>query len=323
MRRFIAGLLLLGLVMGANNTALAGGGQAYPLGAEDFFAGAAPPPGFTFVNYFNYYTAGDLRDNTGHTVPVFDNVSTTAEVMRLIWFSNNTSFLGANYGQHFFLPIVSADLDFHASVGPRAKSHYSDTNVPYFLYSPVLLAWHLNGGSLHFVLDLAGIYIPLYNQDKGNLASVGRNFWTYEPALGVSWMPNKMWEVSAKFMYDFNSEQSGYALPSGLLVDRGPGQEFHFDYNVSYALRDNFKVGVSGYYYIQTTDDDFDKNGLGPGARAYLSGLEGEHSRVFAMGPAAWYQYQKLFVTLKAQFEMAAENKSEGSSLWFKAGYTF
>jgi len=322
MRRFVAGALLLGLVIAVNSNVWAGGGQAYPLGAEASFIGAAPPPGFTFINYVNYYNAGDLKDSSGDDVPIFDNVSTVAEVMRLIWFSNKT-ILGANYGQHFFLPIVSVDIDFKVPVGPKLRSHYSDTNIPYFIYSPFLLGWHTMGGTLHFVLDIADIYIPLYNEDKGNLASVGRNFWTFEPVFAVTWMPTKALEMSAKLMYDFNTKQSDSPLPTGHLVDRIPGQEFHFDYGVSYALVDNFRVTLSGYFHQQVTDDDFDLDGFSPAERALLSGFEDDRSRVFAIGPGVWYQHKNMFFTVRSQFEAAAENKSEGYSLWFKFIYGF
>lgn len=322
MRRFVAVVVLFALFGFLGGAAWGGGGQSYPLGAEAFMVGMAPPPGFTFVNYLNYYSAGTMNAPDGHENPLFDDVSSVAEVMRVIWISK-TQLLGADYGQHFFLPIVSADLNWKVPLGPQKRSSYSDTNVPYFIYAPFFLAWHAMGGKLHVVADPMDIYIPLYNEDKGNLASIGRNFWTFEPVLAVTWLPTQNLEFSAKLMYDFNTQQGDYALPTGHLADRTPGQEFHFDYNVSYALNSAFRIGINGYFYQQVTDDDYDVEHFDDATQALLRAFEGQRSRVWAIGPGAWYQWGKLFTTFRVQFETAAENKTEGYNLWLNLSYVF
>jgi len=166
------------------------------------------------------------------------------------------------------------------------------------------------------VVSPIDLYIPT-GQEDGNMAATGHNFWTFEPVVAVTYMPNN-WEFSAKFMYDFNTTQDDYAHPSGLQVDRTPGQEFHFDYSCSYALNPSWRVGVNGYYYVQTTDDKF----KGPDA-ALLAGEEGKHSTVTAIGPGVWYNYQNMFFVLRTQFETMAENKTEGNNVWFNFTYAF
>ncbi len=318
----VVSIVFLALVGLNCASALAGGGGAYPKGAEGAFVGMAPPPGFTFVNYMMYYHADDFMDNTGDKLSVFDDASVYAEVMRFIWISNQKIF-GADYGQHFFLPVLHADIDFNAPVGPKGKRRYSDHNIPYFIYSPAILAWHACGGKLHAVAA-TDIFIPLYNEEGGNLASVGRNFWTIEPVLAVTWLPIKQLEISAKFMYDFNTKQDDMPHPSGFEFDRTPGQEFHFDYNISYAVLENLRLGAGGYFYWQTTDDDFDfGNDVPLPAQAVLKTTEDDLSRVWAIGPGVWYQHKNMFFELRSQFEMDAENITEGFNAWFKFSYVF
>ncbi|MBS1224301.1 MAG: putative regulatory protein, partial [Proteobacteria bacterium] len=56
-------LLLATPALLASPTVLAfEGAQQYPLGAENFMAGALPPPGNYFINYLVHYQ-GDLQDN--------------------------------------------------------------------------------------------------------------------------------------------------------------------------------------------------------------------------------------------------------------------
>ncbi|MGV8074230.1 MAG: transporter [Syntrophobacteraceae bacterium] len=314
----VAILVLLGMWA---TSVLAGGGQASGRGAEGALCGIAPPPGFTFANYMYYYEAGDLKDNKGNDTPVFDHVSAVAEILRFVWISDLKIF-GADYGQHFFLPIINSNLHFKVPLGPRSKKHYSDTNIPYFIYAPALFAWHTCGGKLHFA-TAPDIFIPLYNEQGDNLASVGRNFWTIEPAFAVTWLPMKRLELSAKFMYDFNSEQQNFPHPSGLEFDRRPGQEFHFDYNCSYVIFDGFRFGAGGFFYTQVTDDDYELSGITGPARTALKSAENDFSRVWAIGPDISYQHANIFFELKSQFEMGARNMSEGFNTWFKFCYVF
>ncbi len=303
--------------------ALAGGGGAYPNGSATFFAGMAPPPGFAFINYMMYYHADEFKDNKGKDLPIFKEADVAAEVMRFIWISNYKIF-GADYGQHLFVPVINADLDFDVPVGPALNKSSSDHNIPYLIYSPSIFAWHMLDGRLHFVLNPLDLYIPLGNEEGGNIASVGRNFWTFENVFAVTWLPTKQLELSAKFMYDFNTKQDDMPHPSGFEFDRTPGQEFHFDYNVSYAVYGALRLGVGGYFYWQTTDDDYDLGGNIPApARIALKGAQDDRSKVWAVGPGIWYQHKNMMFEVSAHFETDAENTTEGIRNWFKFIYVF
>lgn len=321
MRRCVVACGLLLFLLGMPSTPALAGGGGPANGAEGAFVGVAPPPGFTFVSYTLFYSADTFKDDEGDDLAVFDKATIFAEILRFAWISNLKIF-GADYGQHFFVPILHTNLDFNVPVGPNFRKHHSDTNVPYFIYAPVLLAWHEFQGKLHFACAV-DYFIPLYNQSDGNLAGVGRNFWTFEPAFAVTWLPTEKIELSAKFMYDFHTEQQDYSHPSGLMFDRLPGQEFHCDYNVSYAIIDNFRLGVGGYVYRQVTNDDYDVKGVADPVRTALQGAEDDLSRVWAIGPGMCYQRRNMFFELKSQYEMDAQNISEGFNLWFKCSYVF
>ena len=309
---FKAGALLLAAasLFSVGQDVQAGGGGSYPNGSESFLSGAVPPPGFYYLNYSYYYTADSQKDDNGNDVDSFDEITTVANVSRFLWISDITLF-GGNYGQHLFVPYIDVSLDFHAPVGS-----YDDSSIPFLIYSPMVLAYHLMEGKLHVAVSPIDLYIPT-GQEDGNLAATGHNFWTFETAVAITYMPNN-WEFSAKFMYDFNTTQDNYANPLGLQVDRTPGQEFHFDYSCSYALNPSWRVGVNGYYYVQTTDDNF----KGPDA-ALLERGEGNHSTVLAVGPGVWYNYQNMFFVLRTQYETMAKNKTEGNNVWFTFTYAF
>ena len=320
MRKIVAVFLGLALVSAAGQ-AMAGGGQNYPNGAESFMSGAVPPPGFYFIDYLYYYSADTMKDDSGNDIAAFDDVSVLANVFRFLWVSEKT-ILGANYGQHLFVPVIGTDLNFKAPVGPENTNSYDDTDIPYLIYSPLVLAWHLQEGKLHVAASLVDLYIPK-GQDDGNMASVGKNFWTFEPVVAVTWM-NGPWAISGKFMYDFNTSQDRYPTVYGVEVDRDPGQEFHVDYSVSYGVSKALRLGINGYYYYQTTDDSYDLNDTIPApVQELLKADEGYRSQVFAIGPGIWYNYKNMFFELRNQWEMGAQNKTEGYNIWAKFTYAF
>ncbi|MEA3333437.1 MAG: transporter [Pseudomonadota bacterium] len=318
----VLGILLFTFLLLNPSNVEAGGGGSYPNGVESFMVGAAPPPGFYLKNYVYYYHASDMKDDHGNNIDVFDDLTVWAEVLRFIWISEK-KILGGNYGQHVFLPLLDVSLDFKAPLGPKGKKRYDDTDVPYIIWSPFILAHHFLKGKLHTVLSLPDIYIPT-GYDKGDLAGVSHNFWTFEPVFAVTYMPTPTWEFSAKFMYDFNTKQDDCPTVYGFNVDRTPGDEFHFDYSLSYGFSKSFRVGLSGYYYKQVSNDDYDIDSSIPApVRDLLKADEGNHSEVFAIGPGLWYNYKNMFFTLRTQFEMDAKNKTEGQNVIFNFVYAF
>jgi hypothetical protein len=73
------------VLLGFSGQAMAGGGQNYPNGSEAFLAGAAPPPGFYFLDYAFFYNADTMKDDNGDNVEAFDDISVWANVFRFLW----------------------------------------------------------------------------------------------------------------------------------------------------------------------------------------------------------------------------------------------
>ncbi len=316
------GLFALFFALSSQET-LAGGGQAYPNGAEAFMVGAMPPPGITMINYAYYGHASKLKDDDGDDTHVLDSADVGGDIIRLIWISKY-KILGGNYGQHIFFGAINKDMDFNSPVGSKLKTHYHDFDALYVIYSPLLMGWHFQEGKLHVAASACDIYFPLYNEDKDNIASVGRNFWTFEPVLAVTWLPLPPLEISAKFMYDFNTHQDDYEPGPPYQIDRDPGQEFHMDFNVSWGVAPGLRIGINGYYYQQTTSDDFDDIDDAPAPlRPFLKAAEEDKGRAVALGPGILYKHQNFMTTLRYQHEFAVKNRPELQNVWFKLIYIF
>ncbi len=294
-----AAVLLCPVVLTGPAYATEGGGGAYPNGAEDFMTGALPPPGTYFKNYMTYYTASTFKDNNGNDVtgPTGQKfkLNVFAETLRLIYVTKAQVF-GASWAMHAFLPIVYQDV-----TAPNSATD-NRWGLGDIIIDPFILGWHLPNFHITTGLD---IYLPTgtYNQD--HLANTGRNYWTFEPIVAMTYLSDSGFELSAKFMYDFNTKNNDTNYQSG--------QEFHFDYTIGYHIDKQWAVGLGGYCYIQTTNDE--QNGVTP--------PDGFKGQVYAIGPEAQYSYKNMNFTLKWQYEFDAKYKPEGNKFWFNFVYAF
>ena len=285
----LIGTMVLGLAAGARATE--GGGGAYPNGAEGLMTGALPPSGQYLVDYLTYYSADSFRGDTGNSVvPKFD-LHALADVVRLINVTSN-SVLGGTWAQQVFIPVVYLD----ATIGPPAtpmRDH--KVGLGDVIVDPFIVGWHKP--PFHWIVGM-DTYIPTGMYDGSALANIGRHYWTFEPVAAATYLDDHGIELSAKVMYDFNTENQSTDIHSG--------QEFHTDF-VAAKHCDQWACGIGGYWYQQTTDD-----------KATGLKLNASRGRVLALGPQVSYQYQKLSFVLAYDREFAVENRPEGDKCWLK-----
>ena len=279
----MACIVLLGFAVAGRATE--NGGGAYVNGAEGFLAGAVPPPGNYFLNYFVFYSAGEFK---GPNAPPGDfNVAVTADVLRYIHVSDKKIF-GGFWGWHVCVPLVNTDVTL---VG----QNYNKFALGDIIVDPVLISWHSKNYHSAVGVD---VFVPTGEYDATNPASPGRNYWTFEPIYAFTFVSDKNFEVSAKIMYDINTKNSTTNYTSG--------QEFHFDYAVGQRIK-NATVGLAGYYYQQMTKD------TGTGAAP-----NGNKGKVFAIGPQVKIDAGNKMFYITYDKEFAVENRPEGGVFWLK-----
>ena len=130
------GLIALAAVLASAPLSAKEGGDQYPNGAENWFAGAMPPPGNYFLNYFGNWS-GTLRDGDGHTVrPAGKKVrmNATFDALRFVQMTPQQLW-GAQYGWSVILPLVSLSMDTPA--GKDRRTSIGDVTL-----TPLILAWH-------------------------------------------------------------------------------------------------------------------------------------------------------------------------------------
>jgi len=295
----LAAVVSLVLIANGNVFATEGGGGAYPNGAEDFMAGALPPPGTYFINYLAYYTADRFNDKDGDKLFRKFELDVVANTFRFIHVTKH-KILGGNWAVHAFIPLGYMEVERQIAP-PFPHERDNRFSLGDIIIDPFILGWHWK--NFHIVTGV-DIYIPTGHFDEEDLANFGRNYWTFEPVVAFTYLSDGGFEVSSKFMYDFNTENPD--------TDYLSGQEFHFDYTVGFHIK-NWSLGVGGYYYKQTTKDEL--NG-----EKFLDGFKGQ---AIALGPQVKYDYKNMSFTLKYQKEVEVKNKPEGDKFWFKFSYAF
>lgn len=268
-----------------------GGGTVYPNGADNFSAGAMPPPGTYGMLFAERYSADRVNDADGNNlhVPGF-KVGANALVPRFIWVTG-AKVLGGDLSWHAIAPVVN--LKVSVAANSQTKTGIGDiTTGPGigYHYSP----------NLHGVLGL-DVYVPTGGYNKKDLANIGRNYWAVEPLYILSYIAPKGFNADIKAGYIVNARNKE--------TDYRSGQEFHFDYAAGWGFGNGWTAGVGGYYYQQVSSDKQ--------AGASVANNKG---KTFAIGPSVKYDSGKgWFVTLKWQKETLSENRAQGNAFWMKA----
>lgn len=286
-------LALAGSFTGAKATE--GGGSTYPGGVENYLTGAAPPPGFHILIYGSHYRTNELRGNDGKpvSIPGF-KVRASAVSPRLVW-STGYRALGGNVLFHTILPVV--DLDVNAAGNHQRKTGLGDVTLGSGL------AFHHNP-HLHSVIAL-DLVAPTGGYDRGDLANIGRNYWTWQPLYTVSYVDPQGINGDFKITVNFNRSNRDNHYRSG--------NEIFVDYALGWGSGNGWVAGIGGYLTRQFSDDRLDGTAL-PGTR----------TRAFAIGPSVKYDNGKgWFIMAKWQKESEVRNRSAGSAFWVKGNIPF
>lgn len=270
-----------------------GGGSIFPHGAENYMAGALPPPGVYGVIYGNSYRATRTNDHDGNSVPIPGfKVEANAVIPRLVWVTEQKVF-GGDLAFHTIVPLV--DLKVRAGGAQDSRSGLGDITIG------TGLGFH-HSPQLHSIA-LLDVIAPTGSYDKNRLANIGKNHWALDIAYALNYVDPKGFNADVKFGYIINRRNSA--------TDYKTGDEFHFDYAAGWGLGNGWTVGAGGYFYQQLRNDRL--NGVS---------LANSKSSALSIGPSVKYDSGKgWFVTVKWEKEFEAKNHTQGNALWLKAAF--
>lgn len=274
------------------------GGDQYPNGAENWYAGAAPAAGFYYVNYLGYY-GGKLRNGAGQPARLDGGVPSVNASFDALRFVEMTRFriAGADYGVHIIVPLVDQSVNI---AGRSSNGGVGDITI-----NPLILGWHHARWQHLVALD---IILPSGYYDANDArVSLGAHYTSFEPVFAFSYLPRSGWEGSAKIMYDVKTANS--------TTHDHSGQEFHIDYGGGKHIG-KWMLGSTGYLLKQTTADTI-SGVIAPAA----SGLwdRGHFGQVISTGPSLGYTNERhLIFMAQWQHEMLVRSRFGGDKVWVK-----
>jgi hypothetical protein len=293
-----------------------GGGHYMPGAAASFIDTLPPKPGLAIANFFNYYDGSasvskQLPPYGGLITAGLDATAYSDTVIAL--YKTPLKLLGGYYAVGVALPFVwlEAKGEVTGPLGNTFTKRDKASGIGDITLYPFMLAWTGFKGDLKSDVRL-GIYAPTGDYDMGKLANVGKNYWTFEPMISLSYISSKIGlELSAFAGMDFNTENHK--------TDYQTGTQFHLDLTVAEHLPlfgGVIGVGANFFYYQQISDDS--------GSGATLGDLKG---RTVGIGPVLSYAMKiwkkDLVAEVKWLPEIDVKNRLEGDYIWFKLGMVF
>ncbi len=291
-----------------------GSGHYMPGGTADFIDTLPGKPGLAIANFYNYYSGSASASKQlplgGLIAAGLDARASSDTIVAL--YQTPLQLLGGSYAVGVVIPYVW--LEAHGDVqltGPgggtiaSAKRQTANGIGDITLY-PFMLGWKSLDGDLKYDVRL-GIYAPTGDYEKGALANVGKNYWTFEPAASLSYLSSKTGlELSTFAGIDFNTKNND--------TDYQTGTQFHLDVTAAQHLPlfgGFMGIGANAFYYQQISGDS--------GSGAVLGDFKG---RTEGIGPVVSYAtkaWQKdLVAEIKWLPEMHVEHRLKGDSIWFK-----
>ncbi len=319
-RMILGALVMFAVLVPLSAHAEEGGSGHYMPGGNASFIDCLPgKPGLAVADFFNYY---DGSAGASKQLPygglIAGNLDATAYSNTIVaLYQTPLRLLGGHYAVGLAIPYVWMEVKGDVQVtGPlgntitRSKTEKTNGIGDITLY-PFMIGWTALNRDLKYDVRL-GIYAPTGDYDKGNLANVGKNYWTFEPAASISYFSSKIGlELTAFAGLDFNTENED--------TDYQSGTQFHLDITAAQHLPlfgGTIGVGANFFYYQQLEGDS------GSGAR--LGDFKG---RTIGIGPVLSYIIKvwqhDLVAELKWLPEIDVGNRLEGDSIWFKLGMAF
>ena len=307
----------------ANSRAEEGGSAHYMPGATASFVDAFPakPGAFALLNYFTYYDASAPASRAlplGGFLTADINATAYADTIAGIY-QTRARFLGGGLAFGAAVPyvwlVVKGQAQFIGPGGvlqPVRSVRDTANGLGDLTLIPFMLGWTNLLPDLKLDTRLS-IYTPTGDYERGQLANLGKNYWTFEPGLMASWLSSK-WgtEVSLYTGLDFNTKNNA--------TDYQSGTSLHLDATIAQHLPlfgGFVGVGANAFYYQQITGDS--------GSGAQLGGFQGMTTGV---GPVVSYVHKlgkktDLLAEVKWLPELDVDKRMKGDYVWFKLGILF
>lgn len=292
LRHSLVAVVVSGCLYASYASATESGGSAYPLGVQTVMPGVMFSPGNYLLSYNTWVHSNALNDNDGNSSLPNAELDVESHALRYLHIFDGVNFLGANVG--FEAAAAYTDVSLKAYQPPYLDIDSHSSGIGDLTLGPSL-GWH--GRTTHQQAAFL-VTAPSGTYDKDNQVNVGRNYTALQLSYGITHFMGPL-ELSALFkgIYNFENHDTNYKS----------GAETVMDYGLNFHFRNNWFVGVGGYWHQQLTDDEVNGDSVGE---------NGNRIREFTIGPKIGYGTRKAGIYVSFTHKVYARNASNGNQLW-------
>ncbi len=259
-------------------------------------AGLLPPPGLygslSFAG-FNFKGKSDTGRDTG------TKIESNPMALSLLYVPGWSVF-GAGYGFGIIQPFRNQTL-----TTPRfTDQHFGPVNT---ILNLGTLSWRFeNGLSASVGMN---VYLNSGDYALGRPVNTGRNYATFEPRFGISYVRDG-WSLSSNVAFNVNTKNDATLYQSGSLIAS--------DLTATRRFFGKLEIGLGSTIIYQFTDDiragvvvPAVKDGRGRGNR----------SRFVSLGPVVAYDFGAFTLSVYYQRSLLAENMAGGHQIWSRVNF--
>lgn len=266
--------------------------------------------GYYMRNDLFYHDASIGARPLGGMIDAGGDQQVVGNLVKLAYISDFT-ILGGRYNAAVAIPLIlNAKVSGNAGgIGFDIFRTGDVSGLGDIYITPIALGW--NWGNHHLNANLSFV-APTGGYDTSSLLNTGRNYWSFDPTINFTWLdPNRGHEVTFVLGYMMNEENPD--------TEYTTGNEMHLDWTIAQHFSKSFAVGVTGYWYKQTTDD---KGNIPP-----LFKEENFKGSGVGVGPAILYteKFGERDISFIAKWiaDIDSENRMDGDIVMFSAAFKF
>lgn len=303
---------ILGLIF-ITHTSFASDLPTVNLGLSSFVDGAVPAgSGWYAQTYFQNYRADSIRDTHGNKIALPQSEIDYQSIVQQISYMSDIKLGSGNLGLNMVIPVLAhVDVDDGLNnQAIKANRGLGDIIIgPFIQFDPVM---GQDGPKFSHRFEFQ-INLPTGEYDHNKDINPGANAVSLDPYWAATYWLNPKWTLSTRlhYLYNFKNNDPNYSF--GNAEDIQAGQALHANFESSYAVTPQLRLGINGYWLNQITDTQVDGENV-----------KGRREQVWAIGPGAMYSFSPHdHLVANAYFEQDAENRPQGASMIFRYVHHF
>ncbi len=311
------------------------GNSHVDLGYIDTESGIPLPPGIYVRDDLNFQTSSRFNDRNGDKVRV--NVGRGQTLPVKFRANVEANVFSLTYVPDYKIPYLNATIgfsvyEFVANVRAEAAVNlFGDIRNPAqqkggagdITVVPLFLGFDFPSSGLHAVVAPFDFTAPVGRYSRADTIgnNTGLNFWSYRPALALTYLNKTGQEFTVNMGYSINTQNDATKYKSG--------DEFYFTYIAQQFINPKLGLNIGGYYSIQTTNDTVNGRAVFSSTRPsdppdLLNAGVGNRGEVFAIGPGiSYYPTPKIFLNAHWDHEVFSYNKQQREVVYARVAFRF